>query len=256
MKYQLDFMGKTVAVTGASRGIGRAISVGFATLGAEVILISRSLDQLNETAKMVEEAGGRAHVLPADLTDIESVNKTVCDIKNRFTKLDILVNNAGVSRRKPSEDISLEDWEHIMNTNLRSYVFMSTAVFKQIMKEQRHGKIVNMASVGGKLGITQSLPYSSSKGGVVSMTQVLGCEWAPYNVQVNAVGPAYIKTELISKAIENKEFLDTILFRTPAKKLGEPEDVVGAVLFLASDLAGFIAGHTLMVDGGLTAFAV
>ncbi len=256
MGYNLDFNGKVVAVTGASRGIGQAISLGFSSLGAEVILISRSRDKLEEVAGIIEKSGGKAHVIAADLTDVDAINKTVDEIKTKYGKLDALVNNAGVTKRMPSEEISVEDWERIMDTNIKSYVFMNTAVFKKIMKEQGHGKIVSMASIGGKLGITRSLPYCASKGGVVSMTQVLGCEWAPFNIQVNAVGPAYIKTELISKAIENKEFLDTIMFRTPAKRLGEPEDVVGAVLFLASDLSGYISGHTLMVDGGLTAFAV
>ncbi len=256
MGYSLDFNGKVVAVTGASRGIGRAISLGFSSLGAEVILISRSREKLEETAGVIAASGGKAHVIAADLTDVDAINKTVDEIKTKYGKLDVLVNNAGVTKRMPSEEISVEDWERIMETNIKSYVFMNTAVFKKIMKEQGYGKIVSMASIGGKLGITRSLPYCASKGGVVSMTQVLGCEWAPFNIQVNAVGPAYIKTELISKAIENKEFLDTIMFRTPAKRLGEPEDVVGAVLFLASDLSGYISGHTLMVDGGLTAFAV
>lgn len=254
--YGLDFSNKVVAVTGASKGIGRAISTGFGSLGAETILISRSEDRLKETAKMVEQAGGKPHIVTCDLMDIDNIEKTVLKIKKDFGKLDVLVNNAGVTKRMPSEDINSDDWDRIINTNLRSYAFMSASVFKHIMKNQHSGKIINMASIGGKVGITQSLPYSSSKGGVVSLTQVLGCEWASYNVQVNAVGPAYIRTELIEKAIESKDFLNTILSRTPAKRLGNPEDVVGAVLFLASQLSNYVSGHTLMVDGGLIAYGV
>ncbi|RKL62370.1 SDR family NAD(P)-dependent oxidoreductase [Thermoanaerobacteraceae bacterium SP2] len=256
MKYQLDFNDKVVAITGASRGIGRSIAVGFGSLGANVILISRNKEKLEETATQVKEVGGEANIIVADLTNLEQIKEVVNIIKQDYSRLDVLVNNAGIARRKPSVEVSEDDWDTILDTNLKSYFFMSTLIAKELMMKQGHGKIVNVASIGGIVGITRSAPYSSSKGGVVLLTKVLGCEWAKYNIQVNAVGPAYTNTELIAKAIQDKEFLDTIISRTPAKRLAEPEEIVGGVLYLASDLANYVTGHTLLIDGGLTAFGV
>jgi NAD(P)-dependent dehydrogenase (short-subunit alcohol dehydrogenase family) len=256
MNYNYNFKDKVVAVTGASRGIGRSISVGFGSHGAHLILISRSQEQLEKTASMVEEAGGKATIITADLTKVEEINRTIEKIKEKYSKLDVLVNNAGISRRKPSIEVTEEDWDVILNTNLKSYFFMSIAAARELMIKQGYGKIVNVASIGGIVGITGSAPYSTSKGGVVLLTKVLGCEWAKYNIQVNAVGPAYTNTELIAKAIQNEEFLNTIISRTPAKRLAEPEEIVGGVLYLASDLANYVTGHTLLIDGGLTAFGV
>ncbi|KJS19558.1 MAG: hypothetical protein VR72_18055 [Clostridiaceae bacterium BRH_c20a] len=256
MHYTLSFKDKIVAVTGASKGIGRSIAVGFGSLRAHVILISRTSELLEETATMVREVGGTASVISADLNQLDEIQKVVSEIKSTFKTLDVLVNNAGISKRKPSTEITEIEWDSILNTNLKSYFFMSSMVAEQIMIPQGYGKIVNTASIGGIVGITRSAPYSSSKGGVVMLTKVLGCEWAKHNIQVNAVAPAYIRTELIAKAIENKEFLETIENRTPARRLGEPEEVVGGVLYLASHLASYVTGQVLAIDGGLTAYGV
>ncbi|GEN36636.1 SDR family NAD(P)-dependent oxidoreductase [Aneurinibacillus danicus] len=255
MNYQFDFKNKIVVVTGASRGIGRDIAVGFGSLGANVVLVSRNKDQLEETASLVEDAGGEAIVIPADLSVIDTIQEVVAKIKQNYPRIDVLVNNSGVTRRKPSTEVTEEDWDYIMDLNQRSYFFMCQAVGKEMI-HQGYGKIVNMASVGGVVGITNSAPYSSSKGGVVLLTKVLASEWAKYNIQVNAVGPGYIKTELVANAIKDQEFLNTIISRTPSKRLGNPDEVVGGVLYLASDLANYVTGHTLMIDGGLTAYGV
>ena len=256
MKTSFNFKNKVVCVTGAGRGIGRDIAAYFGALGAKVILISRTEAQLLETAKIVREAGGEALVVPADLSKVSGVKAAVQKIKTLVPTIDVLINDAATAIRKPSEDLTEEEWDIVLNINLKAVFFMTTEIAREFMIPKKQGKIVSIASIGGILGITNSAPYSASKGGVVLVTKVLGCEWAKYNIQVNAVGPAYINTELIAKAIENKDFLNAIIDRTPARRLGEPDDVVGAVLYLASDLADFVTGTTLMVDGGLTALCI
>ncbi|MBP1931135.1 SDR family NAD(P)-dependent oxidoreductase [Ammoniphilus resinae] len=255
MNFQLDFSDKVVIVTGASRGIGKSIALGFGSLGANVVLVSRNKEQLEETAVLVRDRGGKALVIPADLSDLGQIQKVVDTVKQNFAKIDVLVNNSGVTRRKPAEEVTEEDWNLIMDLNQKSYFFMCQAVGKEMIK-QGHGKIVNMASIGGFVAITNSSPYTSSKGAVVQMTKVLACEWAKYNIQVNAIGPGYIATELIANAVKNEEFLNRIVTRTPSKRLGNPDEIVGGVLYLSSDLANYVTGHTLMIDGGLTALGV
>lgn len=256
MEYKLDLTGKIAIVTGASRGIGKSTAIGLASLGTHVILMSRNKQRLEETMDEIHNIGGKADIYTVDLLDLEQIENTISQLKENYKNIDILVNNAGVTCRKPSTDITEEDWDRVQNTNLKSYFFLTSAIGREFMIPQRKGKIVSMASMGGILGITKSAPYCSSKGGVIQMTKVLACEWAPYNIQVNAVCPAYIKTDLISKAIEDKEFYQSIVNRTPAGRLGIPEEVVGPILFLASDMANYITGHALLVDGGMTALAV
>ncbi|NEU30923.1 glucose 1-dehydrogenase [bacterium LRH843] len=255
MNYQLDFKEKVVVVTGSSGGIGRDIAVGFGSLGANVVLVSRNQEKLEETATFVRDVGGEAMVIPADLSDINTIQNVVEKIKQQYRSIDVLVNNSGVTKRRPSTEVTEEDWDYVTDLNQKSCFFMCQAVGK-VMIEQGYGKIVNLASIGSFVAITESAPYSSSKGGVVQMTKVLACEWAKYNVQVNAVGPGYIKTELIANALQNEEFINKVNFRTPSKRLGTPDEVVGGVLYLASNLANYVTGHTLMIDGGLTAYGV
>jgi len=256
MNYQLDFTNKTVCVTGAGRGIGKSIALGLGSMGAHVFLVSRHIKQLEDTAAEIMQAGGKATPLCADLSSVEEINKLMSQIKEKTPRLDILVNNHGANIKRSSETYKEEDWDLTLNTNLKSYFFLSTAAAREFMIPQASGKIVNLASIGGLNAIVRSAAYCSSKGGVVLMTKVLGCEWAKYNIQVNAVGPAYIKTELVKETLKNEEFVKNLKFRTPAGRCGEPEEVAAGVLFLASNLANFITGHTLMIDGGFSAFGI
>jgi NAD(P)-dependent dehydrogenase (short-subunit alcohol dehydrogenase family) len=256
MKYQLDFTNKVACVTGAGRGIGKSIALGFGSLGAHVFLVSRNLQQLESTAKEIITAGGKATPLTCDLSKVDEINKLVTRLKEKTPQLDILVNDHGANIKRPSETYREEDWDITLSTNLKSYFFLSTAVAREFMIPQQAGKIVNLASIGGLNAIVKSAAYCSSKGGVVLMTKVLGCEWAKYNIQVNAVGPAYIKTELVKETLKNEDFVKNLYYRTPAARCGEPEEVAAGVLFLASNLANFITGHTLMIDGGFSAFGI
>lgn len=217
--------------------------------------MSRNESKLNETATLVRAAGGEATVVPVDLSIFENIEKAVARVKEHYSRIDILINNSGVTRRKPSLEVTEEDWHFVTDLNQKTCFFMCQAVGREMI-QQRQGKIVNVASIGGLLAIEESAPYSSSKGGVVQITRVLACEWAKYNVQVNAVAPGYIQTDLIKKAIENKQFHDRIIARTPSKRLGEAEEVVGGVLYLSSHLANYVTGHILMIDGGLSAYGV
>jgi len=256
MNYQLDFSNKVVCVTGAGRGIGKSIALGFGSLGAHVFLVSRHIEQLEDTAAEIRQAGGNATPICADLAKVDEINQLMTQIKEKTPQLDILVNNHGANIKRPSETYQEEDWDLTLDTNLKSYFFLATAAAREFMIPQNSGKIVNMASIAGLSAIVKSAAYSSSKGGVVQLTKVLGCEWAKYNIQVNAVGPAYIKTELVTETLKNEEFVKNLYFRTPAGRCGEPEEVAAGVLFLASSLANFITGHTLMIDGGFTAYGI
>lgn len=256
MSYQFDFRDKIIAVTGGGRGIGRSIAMVFGSLGAKVIVISRTEEELKETAEQINQLGGEATLHVADLSEPQTIPSVIDFIQEHFGRLDVLVNNAGVTRRKKSEELTEEDWDFVMDTNLKALALISFAVAKNLMIPQGYGKIINIASMGGILAITESAPYSSSKGGVIQLTKVLGCEWAKYNIQVNAVAPGYINAGLGGNATKNQELMERVLARTPAKRLGNPEEVVGGVLFLASDLASYITGQTLAIDGGLTAYAV
>ena len=256
MKFELNFTNKIVCVTGAGRGIGKSIALGFGSLGAHVFLVSRNMNQLQETAQEIIQAGGEASPLVCDLSKVDEINKLVTGIKKISPKLDILVNNHGANIKLPSETYKEEDWDLTLDTNLKSYFFLATAVAREFMIPQQSGKIISLASIGGLTAIVKSAAYCSSKGGVIQMTKVLACEWAKHNIQVNAVGPAYIKTQLVKETLKNKDFVKSLMSRIPAGRCGEPSEVAGGVLFLASDLANYITGHTLMIDGGFSSFGI
>lgn len=256
MGYQLDFQDKTVCVTGAGRGIGKSAAIAFGSLGAHVIVVSRSENQLADTAHEIEKAGGKAAIITADLSKVASINETVVSLKKTFPRLDVLVNNHGANIKKPSETYSEEDWDVTLDTNLKSYFFLSTAVAREFMIPQGGGRIVNTASVGGLQAVVRSAAYCASKGGVIMITRVLASEWAKYNIRVNAVAPGYIQTELTANTLKDRDFCTKVFNRTPAGRFGKTEEVAGAIVFLASDIAGYVTGHVLAVDGGLTGYAV
>lgn len=244
---------KVAVVTGASKGLGIAIARTLAEAGAKVVLTSRSKDKLEKVAEDILANGNHASVIPCDMQDINSIRNLFDEVKETYGKIDILVNNAGTSFAKSAFDITEEDWKTVLDTNLTG-LFFSAQSAGRLMKEQGNGKIINIASVMGTVGDVYISPYVASKGGVIQLTKALALEWARYNINVNAVGPGYVKTEMTREALEqNEKFYKHVLGKTPMKRLGNPEEIAAAVLYLSSDEAGFVTGHTLFVDGGWVA---
>lgn len=247
-----DLTHKVMIVTGAGRGIGKAIALGAAAAGADLVLGSRTVGELEAVAAEAKPHGRRIVCLPLDVRDLRSIDRFAAEALAAFGRIDVLVNNAGTNRLKPALEVTEEDWDTILDTNLKGLFFLTQAVARS-MVERRSGRIINIASQAGLVGGPIRAPYCASKGGVVNLTRALACEWAPYNVTVNGVAPTVTRTPLAEKAMENPEFRATVERNILLGRLAEPEEIAAAVLFLASDAASMITGQTLAVDGGWTA---
>ena len=245
---------KTALVTGAGSGIGRAIALAMAEAGADVILcdLPQKTSDQEAACQIIQNMGKRAISLPLQLPDLNSIDQAVHQAIQQFGQIDILVNNAGINIPKEAFDVTEEDWDRVLDINLKGLFFMSQRVGK-IMCTAGGGKIVNIASQNGVVGYYKRAAYCSSKAGVVNLTRVLAIEWASHNITVNAVGPTFILTPLTQSTFDDPTLREDIIKRIPLGRVGQPEDVVGAVVFLASPAANLITGHTLLVDGGWTA---
>jgi 3-oxoacyl-[acyl-carrier protein] reductase len=248
-RVQVDLNGQVALVTGAARGLGRTISVSLAACGAKVACIDINTDALKETIDAITALGGQAEPWACDVTNSERVNAVVDEVVAKFGKLDILVNNAGITRDGLLMRMKDDQWDAVLNINLKGTFLFSRAAARPIMKSQR-GRIINIASVSGLMGNPGQVNYSASKAGVIGLTRTVARELASRSVTVNAVAPGFIATEMTAKLGE--ETLELIRKEIPLGRLGEPQDVADAVLFLASPAATFITGHVLTVDGGLT----
>jgi dehydrogenase/reductase SDR family member 4 len=241
--------GKVALVTGGSRGIGKAIAVGLAKFGADVAVTSRKLPDLEEVAKEIKGLGRRSMAVATHVGRVEEINNLVPKVKDEFGRIDILVNNAGTNPSMAGAmDVEERAWDAVMNLNLKGLFFLSQAVAK-VMKEQGGGKIINVASVAG---ITPDiLPiYSISKAGVIMATKVMAQQWAQFNIRVNAIAPGLTKTKFSEALWNNPVIEQAVMERTPLRRVAEPDEMVGAVIFLASDASSYVTGHTLVVDGG------
>lgn len=243
-----DLSGKVAIVTGASQGIGQAFCEGLAQAGAKIVGVARSAS--DETKALVEKAGSEYLEVQADLVSTEPIKRIVDSALERFGRVDILVNNAGIIRREDSLNFSEKDWDDVMNVNLKSLFFLSQAVAKHMVDMEIKGKIINVASMLSFQGGIRVPSYTSSKSGVMGLTRLLACEWAKYGICINAIAPGYIDTAntapLIADPVRNKAILE----RIPAGRWGKPEDLKGAVIFLASSSSDYVNGYTLAVDGG------
>ncbi|KSU63413.1 2-deoxy-D-gluconate 3-dehydrogenase [[Bacillus] enclensis] len=242
---------KTAVITGAGRGIGRALSIGLAEAGADVVLLSRTRTDLEETASMVQAAGREAHVIPVDVTSREEIKRAVQYIEDQGLKIDILINNAGMNIRSNAFEVTDDEWKMIMDTNLKSAFMMSQEIGSH-MKENGTGKIINISSVAGHVALRTGVVYASTKAAMIQMTKVLAFEWGKHNINVNSIGPWYFKTPLTEELLKNKEYVDDILAVTPLNRVGELQELVGPAVFLSSDAGNYITGQTLFVDGGMT----
>lgn len=247
--------GRVAFVTGASRGIGKAIALGLASAGADVALGGRDRETLAPVAAEIEALGRRALAVPLDVADLDAIPAAVESILAELGGIHILVNNAGTNIRKDSLEYTPEDWDYVANTNLKGTFFLTQAVARH-MVEQRRGKILNIGSMSAYLGLPTLPAYASSKAALQQLTRMLAVEWADYNIQVNAIAPGWIATDLTAPLQQNPEMrprYEWVISRTPAGRFGNPEELSGAAVFLCSPAADFITGQVLAVDGGILA---
>ncbi len=242
-----DLSGKVAAVTGANTGIGQGIAVALAQAGADVALIGRS--DADETAKMVQDLGRRTLIVRADLSTIEPVGRIVSDIVGTLGGLDILVNNAGIIRRNDAVDFTEDDWDSVMDTNLKSLFFLTQAAARHMI-DNGGGSVINIASMLTFQGGIRVASYTASKSGVGGLTKLMANEWAGKGINVNAIAPGYIATNNTAALQADEDRNRQIMERIPAGRWGEPSDLGGAAVFLASDAAKYVQGHILAVDGG------
>lgn len=248
---------KVAIITGAGTGLGRACAIALAREGATVVVteLPDRIDRAAGTVAEIERAGGRALAFALDVLDLAGIGHCVEGVVQSCGRVDILVNNAGMTVRRNAFDVTEEDWDAVLDVNLKGVFFMAQAVGRRMRDQSPEGgSIINMASIMGLVGYYQRAAYCSSKAGVVNLTRVLAVEWAPHNIRVNAVCPTFVDTPLTRPMFEAQpEFLDDILRRTLLGRLATPEDVAAAVVFLAGPGAAMIHGHALPVDGGWTA---
>jgi NAD(P)-dependent dehydrogenase (short-subunit alcohol dehydrogenase family) len=254
VKQLFDLTGRVAIVTGGSIGLGRQMAQGLAEMGANLVLCARKAERCHEAANELQQLGVKAMALPCDVTNQASIQQVVDATLSQFGRLDVLINNAGISWGAPTELMSLEDWNKVIETNLTGTFLCAQAVGK-VMIAQRRGKIINIASIAGLGGAPPELPaiaYHASKGGVISFTKDLACKWAAHNVQVNAIAPGWFPTHMSNKILERHEEL--FLSHIPLRRLGSDHDLKGAAVFLASDASAYVTGHVLVVDGGQSAW--
>ncbi|MBM6619303.1 SDR family NAD(P)-dependent oxidoreductase [Bacillus suaedaesalsae] len=247
-----DLTNKIAVVTGAGRGIGRAIAIGLAEAGADVALLSRTEEDLKLVASEIEKLGRKVLYIPTDVTSRQDVQNAVNKIKMEFDTIDILINNAGMNIRSKALDVTDEEWHAIMDTNLKSAFMMAQEVGKVMKENGKNGRIITISSVAGHVALRTGVVYAATKAAIIQMTKVLALEWGQYGINVNSIGPWYFKTPLTEKLLQDEQYVSEILSVTPLKRVGELPELVGPTVFLCSDAASYITGQTLFVDGGMT----
>lgn len=244
-----DLTGRTALVTGASRGLGAAAAEILAEAGTSVALIGREMDTLRASEEKVQSYGAETLAVRCDMSNPQDVQRAVAETRERFGSIDILVNNAGIIRRSPAENYSLDDWNAVMSVNATGPFLMAQEVAHGML-EQGSGKIINIASLLSFSGGLNVVAYTASKSALAGITRALANEWGRRGINVNAIAPGYFHTEATSALRDNPERYNALLARIPAGRWGDPEDLKGAILFLASRASDYVHGHILAVDGG------
>lgn len=240
--------GKTAIVTGANTGLGQGICVALAAAGAHVFGVARR--SCEETLNKVNEVGGQFTEVIADLSDLSAIEKIMTEVKSKTERIDILVNNAGIIKRADAIDVTVAEWDQVIDLNQKLVFFLSQAVAKDWIADQKGGKIINICSMLSYQGGIRVPAYTTSKSGVAGLTRALANEWAIHNINVNAIAPGYMATNNTTQLRNDSNRNDAILERIPAGRWGTPEDMYGAAIFLASDASAYMNGFTIAVDGG------
>ena len=243
---------KVALVTGAGKGLGKSMALALSESGAHVVVVSRTLSEVEVTAKEIQENGAKSIAIGADVTKQADVNRMTEKALTEFTTIDILVNNVGSFMGGPFLEFSLEDWHKMLEINLTS-TYLCSKVVGKYMVEKRRGKIINMSAALGVLGASGSSLYCASKGGVVQLTKALAIEWAKYNINVNSIAPYTMETELTKAMLADDTIRQKILSKIPLRRIGKPDDLSGVVVFLASKASDYITGQIIFVDGGFSA---
>ena len=242
--------GKTALITGSGSGIGLALAEGLAGAGADIILNGRDENKLLSACEKLQYTGVKIHLLPFDVTDSSQVKSSIDKFEKETGPVDILINNAGINFRQSFENFEEKKWKNLLDINLNGAMLVSQAIGSYMIKRYS-GKIINICSMQSELGRPTIVPYAVSKGGIKMLTKALCAEWAKYNIQVNGIGPGYFYTELTKPLAENAEFDQWLKSRTPSGRWGNPDELVGAAVFLASHASDYVNGQIIYVDGGL-----
>jgi gluconate 5-dehydrogenase len=246
-----DLSGRVAIVTGTSRGLGQYMARALAKAGADLVLTSRTRESLRTFEAEIKGLGRRAVSLELDVRNLDSIEQMAAEAEKEFGHLDILVNNAGCNVRKPALDVTWDDWNLILDTNLRGSFFVAQAVARRMIA-RGYGRIINIGSVTSVAGYAGLGPYGASRGGIRQLTMSLADDWGKHGVTVNCLAPGWFRTEQNKVLYENKEWLEYLTDRIPVKRPGRPEDLDGAVVFLAAEASRYVTGQTLLVDGGIS----